>query len=77
VTAPSCGDGKVQAAFGEECDAGAKNDGAYGGCTSRCKRAAFCGDGRVDEAEGERCDDGNTNPFDGCDARCRIESVVI
>ncbi len=77
VTAPSCGDGQVQAAFGEECDAGAKNDGAYGGCTSRCKRAAFCGDGRVDEAQGEQCDDGNGNPFDGCDARCRNENVVI
>lgn len=31
----------------------------------------ICGNGALEE--GEACDDGNTEPNDGCDARCRVE----
>jgi len=76
--APYCGDGKVQSASGEECDKGtAANDGTYGSCTNKCKRAPRCGDGTVQKDNGEACDDGNVNNFDGCSKVCKVESVVI
>lgn len=74
---PYCGDGIVQAEFGEECDLGMKDedgspmggDDSYGGCMSNCKRAGYCGDGILSPEEA--CDDGNTVSGDGCAADCR------
>ena len=51
----SCGDGLVWADV-EDCDLGADNDGAYGGCNPDCTFAPRCGDGVVDDEEGELCD---------------------
>jgi cysteine-rich repeat protein len=59
--APYCGDGHVDAVFGEECDDGvALNRGLYGGCAADCRRSAYCGDGVVDVEFGELCDAGNS-----------------
>jgi hypothetical protein len=74
---PYCGDGKVDMANGEECDAGSRgNNVTYGntdGCAPGCKRPHFCGDGNVDEAEGEQCDlgmgNGGTAP---CTKECKV-----
>lgn len=70
-----CGDGIVTP--DELCDEGAdQNTGGYGHCAPDCKtRGGFCGDGVV-QAEGqEQCDDGNTALGDGCDSRCKEESI--
>ncbi|MFC1641688.1 DUF4215 domain-containing protein, partial [Myxococcota bacterium] len=67
-----CGDGIVQADFGEECDDG-RNLSAYGtaGCAPGCKLAVSCGDGLVQGEFGEECDDGqNTGEYGGCDPDC-------
>jgi cysteine-rich repeat protein len=66
----SCGDGTINAVFGEECDQGV-NDGSYGGCTAACVRAERCGDGVVQQ--NEQCDDGNLLSGDGCSAICTAE----
>jgi hypothetical protein len=49
-----CGDGRIQAEFGEVCDdgPGVDNQHCYEGCTG------FCGDGIVDPSKGEECDYG-------------------
>ncbi|MBN2717550.1 MAG: DUF4215 domain-containing protein [Deltaproteobacteria bacterium] len=52
---PYCGDKKVQSAFGEACDDGVQNSGAYNGCNPDCTLAPFCGDGVINRGE-ERCD---------------------
>ena len=36
---------------------------------------SVCGNGQVEA--GEACDDGNTDPVDGCDASCQLESGFI
>ena len=68
VPAPYCGDGAVDALFGETCDDGV-NDGSYGGCTPSCQMAAHCGDGVV--SGDELCDDGeNDGGYGECAPGC-------
>ncbi|HEU4578639.1 MAG TPA: DUF4215 domain-containing protein [Polyangiaceae bacterium] len=66
-----CGDGVVDALFGERCD-DAKNDNSYGGCSDTCGLGPRCGDGEVNGG-GEECDDGNRINGDGCNLSCRYE----
>lgn len=74
---PSCGDGVVDASFGEICDDGLNLGGNASSCAPGCQSlGAFCGDGVVQVNDGEECDDGNTNNLDGCDKDCKFESVV-
>ena len=73
VCRTACGDG-VQTAD-EECDNGANNTGAYGGCNANCTLASRCGDAVVNGAE--QCDDGiNRSTYGGaaraCGAGCRF-----
>ncbi|MEW5850012.1 MAG: DUF4215 domain-containing protein [Myxococcota bacterium] len=68
-----CGDGMVQAAGGEQCDDGNRQDGD--GCSASCI-VERCGDGLVHGGLGENCDDGATGSGDGCDATCRLESCA-
>jgi fibro-slime domain-containing protein len=69
-----CGDGKLDALYGEQCDKGAaNNDTTYDGCTTKCQLGPRCGDGIVQAADGEQCDDGNTVSNDGCDNNCKSE----
>src|SRR5690606_6959373 len=63
-----CGDGAVQAAYGETCDDGLL-DGSYGGCTAQCTFGPFCGDGKPNG--GEQCDDG-VNDGTTCSPTCTI-----
>jgi hypothetical protein len=71
-----CGDEKVDADIGEECDLGiGKNVAGYGdkGCTPTCKRSHYCGDALVDP--GESCDEGSDNGRNyplGCTSDCRL-----
>jgi cysteine-rich repeat protein len=58
-----CGDGLLQAALGEECDA---ESVTCVGCL-----VALCGDGR--ETLDEQCDDGNSDNEDGCSSACDDE----
>ncbi len=65
-----CGDGNVDAAFGERCDDGII-DGSYGGCTPDCQPAGYCGDGIVHPEFGEQCDDGiNDGSYNNCGVGC-------
>ena len=70
VLPPFCGDEIVQPQFGEQCDEGIANTGAYGTCNSDCTLAPFCGDGKV--TDGEYCDiagnsqDANGNTIYAC-----------
>jgi fibro-slime domain-containing protein len=69
---PYCGDGKVDAAFGEECDDGV-NQSTYNmptGCAPGCRKPPYCGDGKVDGSAGEQCDDGPNNGKGACDQNC-------
>jgi fibro-slime domain-containing protein len=67
-----CGDGKLDSAFGEQCDLGASmNTGAYNGCMPNCLLGPRCGDHIVQA--GEQCDDGNTVSGDGCSLDCQSE----
>ena len=71
---PYCGDGKVDAAFGEECDDGVNQTTTYNtpsGCAPGCRKPPYCGDGKVDGQYGEKCDDGPLNgPTGRCDNNC-------
>jgi fibro-slime domain-containing protein len=67
-----CGDGIIDASFGEQCDDG-DNDGSYGGCNSDCLLGPRCGDSVVNGDE--TCDDGNRRNGDGCDVSCRLDRV--
>ena len=74
--APLCGDGKVDAQFGEQCDDGI-NQTTYGhtaGCGPGCQTVPYCGDGKVDSLFDEECDDGakNGDPADPCDSDCQF-----
>lgn len=64
-----CGDARVNAAAGEECDDGNVDD--TDACMSDCT-AAVCGDGALHVGV-EECDDGNLVEGDGCDATCARE----
>lgn len=84
---PACGDLKVDAEQGEQCDDGngLPGDGCSGACRIEnpdtwscpttggvCVSTVKCGDGRVQAAE--VCDDANTAGGDGCAADCaRLE----
>lgn len=52
---PYCGDLEQQAQFGEQCDNGIENTGAYGACTDTCILGPFCGDGIINPVH-EICD---------------------
>lgn len=67
-----CGDGVIDASFGEQCDDGT-NDGAYGGCNPDCLLGPRCGDGVING--NESCDDANRRNGDGCDVNCRAQRL--
>ncbi|HEX7668765.1 MAG TPA: DUF4215 domain-containing protein, partial [Polyangiaceae bacterium] len=80
VSAPGCGDGKIEGS--EQCDDGnsTPGDGCSGVCQIEpfyacpaegqpCVTTIICGDGNV--GPGEACDDGNQVGGDGCAANCR------
>jgi len=71
---PYCGDGKVDTAFGEECDDGVNlaKYGQKGGCGPGCKLAHYCGDGKVDGTAGEQCDNGDKNGDIACTSSCLV-----
>ncbi|HEY8943562.1 MAG TPA: DUF4215 domain-containing protein, partial [Polyangiaceae bacterium] len=74
VRSGHCGDARVDALFGEQCDLGdARNTGEYGACTEDCQLAPHCGDGSVQAQFGEQCDDGNRVSGDGCSHDCRAD----
>lgn len=64
-----CGDGRLDGAFGEQCDDGEENTGEYGGCNADCTIGPRCGDGIVNGEE--LCDDGNASNRDSCDVSCK------
>ncbi|WP_075207702.1 DUF4215 domain-containing protein [Archangium violaceum] len=66
-----CGDGILQAQFGEVCDDGNISD--KDGCSADCKSTETCGNNIIDP--GEKCDDGNNDSSDGCSANCRSTEV--
>ena len=71
---PFCGDAKVDADFGEECDDGI-NQTTYGqtkGCGPGCRTVPYCGDGKVDSIFGEQCDDADLNGKGSCDSACQF-----
>jgi len=73
VTGPYCGDGKLDASFGEECDDGVNVSG-YGqttGCSPGCRKAPYCGNGKVDSLFGEECDNGPNNGKSLCTVDCK------
>jgi len=67
-----CGNGQLDADFGEECDDGPGNsDTTPNACRTNCKLPT-CGDGIIDGGApfNEQCDDGNTSNNDRCLATC-------
>ncbi|MCA9677276.1 MAG: DUF4215 domain-containing protein [Myxococcales bacterium] len=71
---PYCGDGVVDAAYGEICDDGLNLGGNASSCAPGCQSmGAACGDGVVQTSAGEQCDDGNTVDGDGCSSACEYE----
>jgi fibro-slime domain-containing protein len=70
----TCGDGNVDALFGEQCDDG-ENAGGYGSCQPDCRLGPRCGDGTQQADSGEQCDDGNAISGDGCGQTCKLEEV--
>jgi len=71
-TAVSCGDGYVNPAAGEDCDAADDTADCDGGCT-----AVICGDGYTNTVAGEACDDGldnNDTLPDACRTSCELPS---
>ena len=68
VAAPRCGDGTVDADYGEECEPAMSNDP---NCTDACRRPGGCGDGKIEPPE--QCDDGalnNNGEYGGCAPSC-------
>ena len=66
--APTCGDGEVQADYGEECEPTMSNDPE---CTDKCRKPGGCGDGLIQPPE--QCDDGaasNNGEYGGCAPSC-------
>ena len=66
----SCGNGVVDFAVGEVCDGTA-------GCGMDCMSASGCGDGAVTAPEQCENDPPNSDPWDGCDAACQDEIVLV
>lgn len=64
----SCGNGILDSAVGEVCDGTPE-------CSSDCTMVTGCGDGMV--VAPETCDDMNTDRWDGCDAACMSEIVLV
>lgn len=74
VQTPYCGDGVIQANYGETCDDGRNLGARPDDCAPGCQSVgARCGDGVVQTEAGEQCDDSNTVSFDGCSATCQFE----
>jgi len=74
VWASSCGDMKLDGAYGEACDQGPDNGKGYGYCTSTCQLGPSCGDGAV--TDGEECDEGvakNGTSASNCMATCKLK----
>ncbi|MFH2009709.1 MAG: DUF4215 domain-containing protein, partial [bacterium] len=74
---PMCGNGIVEAANGETCDDGNRNnnDACPDGWLGTCQPAT-CGDGHVYPASAggtEECDDGNAVDCDGCNTSCEAD----
>jgi hypothetical protein len=67
---PVCGNGVKEGT--EQCDLGASNTGAYGGCNSNCTLAPRCGDGIVNGPEACDTGAGNTGAYGGCNANCTL-----
>lgn len=75
-----CGDGHLQAANGEACDAGGANvrEPGYGECSIYCERGPFCGDGEVQVESGEECEPEGVEGDSGtCQASCVHEARVL
>ena len=74
----TCGDGKIQSAYGEECDDGKANGTKTSSCDAQCQKVVireFCGDGQLQKSLGEECDLGAGNHESGdskCTIRCRL-----
>jgi cysteine-rich repeat protein len=71
----SCGDGALQAGFGEKCDNGAGNDdNSYGptSCRKNCTLGGYCGDGipNGNEVCDKGADNGKTYGADSCTYSC-------
>lgn len=71
----SCGDGTLQAGFGEKCDnGGANNNSSYGptSCKTNCTLGGYCGDDVVngDEVCDNGADNGKTYGADSCTYTC-------
>jgi fibro-slime domain-containing protein len=71
VATGTCGDGKLDSLFGEECDPGPTPIPGTS-CSADCRLGARCGDGTVQPERGEVCDDGNTLSGDGCAHDCTV-----
>ena len=66
--AARCGDGQVQADYGEECEPTGPDDP---NCTDACRLPGGCGDGKIEPPE--QCDDGelnNNGDYGGCAPSC-------
>lgn len=75
-----CGDGHLQAANGEACDAGVANVAmpGYDGCSLDCTRGPHCGDGEVQAEDGEQCEPADVEGGSStCQASCVYEARVV
>jgi len=72
----TCGNGIIDLAKGEQCDAGSANSNAANApCRLNCKLPA-CGDSITDTALGEQCDAGSANsnsPDAACRTNCQLQ----
>ena len=72
---PYCGD-EMRDELHEQCDEGAANGPAYGGCSLMCTRGGYCGDG-IRQPSQEECDAGEDSGELGsfCSEQCEL--VII
>ena len=69
--APKCGDGNVDADYGEECEPDPNISGEDPNCTKGCRLPGGCGDGKIQAPE--QCDEGelfNNGDYGGCAPSC-------